>query len=121
MTSFFTIALEGLRFHAPHGVYAGEAETGNDFEADLRIEVDGSAAVLHLSDTVNYVRAYEVLRRVFSEREALLETLCQAAAVQLEEAFPQMRRLDLSIRKLTPAIPHFQGTVRVSFSKAYNT
>ncbi|RYZ17047.1 MAG: dihydroneopterin aldolase [Chitinophagaceae bacterium] len=120
MTPYFTIALEGLRFQAPHGVYAGEADTGNAFEVDLRLEVDGSASVDSIHDTVNYVEAYGLLRGIFLQRQALLETLCQQIATAMEARFPQLRGLDVSIRKLTPAIDHFQGSVRVSLRKAYN-
>lgn len=120
MTPFFTIALEGLRFHAPHGVYAGEAATGNDFEVDLRMEVAADSAVTLIDQTINYAEVYGLLRGIFLERQALLETLCQQAGAALEAAYPQLQRLELSIRKLTPAIDHFQGSVRVSYTKAYN-
>ncbi|RYD92820.1 MAG: dihydroneopterin aldolase [Sphingobacteriales bacterium] len=120
MTPFFTIALEGLLFHAPHGVYAGEAVTGNDFEVDLRMEVAAETTVTQIGQTVNYAEVYALLRGIFLEREALLETLCQKVAAALESAYPHMQRLEISIRKLTPAIAHFQGSVRVSYTKAYN-
>lgn len=120
MAPCFTIALEGLLFHAPHGVYAGEAATGNTFEVDLRLQVDGSVPVTGIEQTVNYVEAYALLRNLFAQRQALLETLCQQVAEALEARFPSLRRLEVSIRKLTPAIDQFQGSVRVALCKEYN-
>ncbi|RYY86855.1 MAG: dihydroneopterin aldolase [Chitinophagaceae bacterium] len=120
MTPRFTIALEGLRFYAPHGVYEGEALTGNEFEVDLAMEVEETGAVTQLEQTLNYVTAYELIRDIFATREALLERLCQAIAARLESECPQMAALEISIRKLTPAIPHFEGSVRVSYKKSYN-
>jgi dihydroneopterin aldolase len=119
MSSHFRISLEDLRFHAPHGVYEGEARTGNSFVVDLYLHVDGAARVHHLDDTVNYVQAYEVVRKIMTGREALLETLCQQIADELEVVFPQMQALELRIRKLTAAIAHFSGSVGVSYSKSY--
>ncbi|RYY40611.1 MAG: dihydroneopterin aldolase [Chitinophagaceae bacterium] len=120
MTATFTIALEGLRFHAPHGVYAGEVATGNGFEVDVHLFVSGGEAITNIRQTINYAEVYALLRSIFSEREALLETICQKIGARIEEAYPQLQRLDISIRKITPAIEHFQGSVRVAYSKFYN-
>jgi 7,8-dihydroneopterin aldolase/epimerase/oxygenase len=119
MGSHFRISLEDLQFHAPHGVYEGEARTGNAFVVDVSLQVGATDPVVHLDDTVNYVRAYELVRGVMTGREALLEKLCQRIAGELEGAFPQLQALEVRIRKLTPAIAHFSGSVSVSYSKSY--
>ncbi len=41
------VALEGLEFHAFHGVYPHERESGNFFEVDIAVETDFSAAAQH--------------------------------------------------------------------------
>ena len=38
------VALEGLEFHAFHGVYPHERESGNWFEVDIVVESDFSMA-----------------------------------------------------------------------------
>jgi 7,8-dihydroneopterin aldolase/epimerase/oxygenase len=119
MCSHFRISLEDLQFHAPHGVYEGEARTGNAFVVDVVMQVDGQNPVQHLDETVNYVRAYELVRGVMTGQEALLEALCQRIAAELEAAFTQLQQLEVRIRKLTPAIARFSGSVSVSYSKSY--
>jgi dihydroneopterin aldolase len=119
MGSHFLISLERLPFHAPHGVYEGEANTGNALEVDVFLRVDGSSAVHHLDETVNYVLVYELVRDIMTERRALLEALCQEIAARLEADFPQLQHLEVRIRKLTPAIAHFSGSVAVSYSKSF--
>ncbi|WP_345255799.1 dihydroneopterin aldolase [Flaviaesturariibacter amylovorans] len=119
MNGHFTIELDGLRFFAPHGVYAGEALTGNEFEVSLRLRIDEPEGPVGLADTINYVAVHERLRGVFAGREELLEVLCQKIAVALQQDFPQLLDVHIRIRKLTPAIAHFTGSVGVSYSKAF--
>ncbi|RYZ23375.1 MAG: dihydroneopterin aldolase [Chitinophagaceae bacterium] len=120
MRAHFRISLEGLLFHAPHGVYEGEALTGNGFSVDVYLDVDGNARVTQLDETVNYVRAHELVRDIMARREALLETLCQQMAGALEREFPALQRLEIRIRKLTPAIPSFTGSVGVTLVKSFD-
>jgi len=120
MSAFFSIELEGLRFFAPHGVYEGEALTGNEFEVDLYLQTDGTVPVAHLEQTVNYAEVYALVRAIMQKREALLEVLCQQIAGTIHRHFPQVREVQVRIRKRTPAIPHFSGTVGVSLTERFN-
>jgi dihydroneopterin aldolase len=120
MDAIFTISLEGLRFFAPHGVYDAEAATGNSFEVDLQLETSAGKEVKSLDQTVNYATVYELISTRMQVRTALLETLCQQIAGDVELHFPAVRRITISIKKLTPAIAHFNGLVGVSFSKVCN-
>ncbi|TCJ19037.1 dihydroneopterin aldolase [Flaviaesturariibacter flavus] len=120
MRSHFRISLEGLLFHAPHGVYEGEALTGNGFEVDVFLDMDAGVPVSGLEDTVNYVQAYELIRSIMDGRQALLETLCQQIATALEGSFSGLQRLEIRIRKRTPAIPSFSGSVGVALVKSYD-
>jgi 7,8-dihydroneopterin aldolase/epimerase/oxygenase len=49
------VSLEGLEFHAFHGVYPHERESGNFFEVDISVETDFMLAAVNddLEGTVN--------------------------------------------------------------------
>ncbi|RYZ00121.1 MAG: dihydroneopterin aldolase [Chitinophagaceae bacterium] len=119
MKGRFTIELEGLRFFAPHGLYAGEARTGNEFEVALQLGIAEPEGALSLADSINYVAVHELVHTVFGEREELLERLCQKIAGALQKSYPQLLDLHIRIRKLTPAIARFSGSVGVSYSKVF--
>ena len=58
------VALEGLEFHAFHGVYPHERESGNWFEVDIAVETDFSLAATtdELVGTVNYEQLFKVVK-----------------------------------------------------------
>lgn len=60
------IALEGMRFHAPHGFYQEEQIIGTTFLIDVIIDTDfGKAAQKDdLFQTVNYETVYQVCKTV---------------------------------------------------------
>jgi dihydroneopterin aldolase len=64
-----TIALEGLRFKAPIGVYAEEKLLKNDIQIDLQLKVSTLISVEKLDDTIDYEIVYQLIKA-----EALIET-----------------------------------------------
>src|SRR5439155_22408255 len=60
------LLLEGMTFFGRHGVLPAERELGARFRVDVVIEADLAAAGRsdRLEDTVDYVRAYSVVREV---------------------------------------------------------
>jgi 7,8-dihydroneopterin aldolase/epimerase/oxygenase len=119
MKETFTISLSRLQFDARHGWHEEEAAAGNRFEVDAFLEVAVEGPVRDIDQTVNYVKAYELIAAEMQQRQALLETFLQETARKLENAFPRMQRLKLSIRKLTPPITNFVGAVGVQYEKEY--
>ena len=60
------VALEGIEFHAYHGVYPEESILGNRFTLDLELETDFKDAMLHdsLKDTVDYAKLYKLIKAI---------------------------------------------------------
>ncbi len=120
MAAHFTIELRGLRFFAGHGLYPEEALVGNEFEVDVSVVHQApEKTVSSIDQTVNYVEAFRIVQEEFSQRKELLETCAMQIADRLQEKFPRIEKLTISIRKLNPPISGFTGSVGVSYSKEF--
>ena len=98
------ITLEGLRFHARHGVMAQERQTGGDFVVTLRVGYPLEAAMESddVKDTLDYGALYQVVEREMSESSNLLEHVAGRIAKAVEGAFPKVISIDLKLMKLNP-------------------
>jgi dihydroneopterin aldolase len=100
------IALEGLEFHAFHGVYPHERESGNWFEVDISVETDFTAAALtdDLSGTVNYEILYRIVKDEMEKPSRLLETVAQKIVDDVMRELPAVQGIDLKIAKINPPV-----------------
>lgn len=100
------IALEGLEFHALHGVYPHERESGNFFEVDIAVETDFSkaAATDELLGTVNYETLFKIVKDEMEQPSKLLETVAEKVANDVLEVFPNVISVEFRISKLNPPI-----------------
>jgi 7,8-dihydroneopterin aldolase/epimerase/oxygenase len=100
------IALEGLDFHAFHGVYPHERESGNWFEVDIAVETDFSKAAEDddLSETVNYETLFRIVKDEMEKPSRLLETVAKNIVDDVMREFPSVTLVDFKISKLNPPI-----------------
>jgi len=120
MNSHLTIELNGLRFFAHHGVYAQEEKAGTGFELSVVLEWSPpEEPITHLHQTVNYVEAYNIVKRVFGVRQPLLETCAEKITDELHAAFPVIEKVCVSIKKLTPPLPNFVGSLGVTYTRVF--
>jgi dihydroneopterin aldolase len=100
------IVLEGLEFHAFHGVYPHERESGNFFEVDIAVETDFSkaAATDELLGTVNYETLFKIVKDEMEQPSKLLETVAEKVANDVLEVFPNVVSVEFRISKLNPPI-----------------
>jgi dihydroneopterin aldolase len=100
------VALEGLEFHAFHGVYPHERESGNWFEVDIAVETDFSlaAATDELVGTVNYETLFKIVKDEMEQPSKLLETVAEKVAKDVLEIFPNVIAVEFKISKLNPPI-----------------
>ena len=118
-----SIALRGLRVTALCGVLPEERERPQPFELDLDLHVDLSAAGASddLADTVDYGAVCDTVVRVVTERHhGLMEHVVEriASAVLGDE---RIQRVDVTIRKLRPPVPHDLAWSGVSVSRGRTT
>ena len=106
-----------MRFFAEHGLYEAERLVGNEFEVDLSVEQKApEKTISSLGQTINYVEVFRIVQEEFRQRKQLLETCAMLIAERLQEQFPNLEKLTISIRKLNPPITNFAGSVGVTYS-----
>ncbi len=100
------IVLEGLEFHAFHGVYPHERESGNWFEVDIAVETDFSAAAQRddLDGTVNYETLYSIVKAEMEKPSKLLESVAEKIVNDVLRELKAVVLVELSISKTNPPI-----------------
>lgn len=100
------ICLEGLEFHAFHGVYPHERESGNWFEVDISVgtEIIQGAGRDDLSRTVNYETLYQLVKEEMEKPSKLLETVGEKIVKRVLSEIPQVSEVKIKISKINPPI-----------------
>jgi dihydroneopterin aldolase len=100
------VELEGLEFHAFHGLYPHERESGNWFEVDISVETDfsGAAVTDELSGTVNYEVLFRIVKDEMDKPSKLLETVAEKIVSDVLTQIPAALTVSLRISKLNPPI-----------------
>ncbi len=100
------INLEGLEFHAFHGVYPHERSSGNKFEVDVSVEAELGDSAFHddLSGTINYEDVYAIVKGQMEKPSKLLERVGHMIAEAVLKRFPEAVSVQISIAKFNPPI-----------------
>jgi dihydroneopterin aldolase len=117
------IGLEGMRFHAFHGVYPEEKILGTEFSVDLVVQVpiDSAAKDDNLAKTVNYEVIYEAVRVEMEQPHALIETLLEAIINRLKFQFQQLEVIFISIKKQNPPLGGRVAASTISDKRTFKT
>lgn len=102
----YLIRLDRMEFRAMHGCYELERKVGNRFTVDVEItaELANAAAEDDVALTVNYLTAYEVVRRQMQVTQRTLERVAANIIGALYAAFPQVRHVKCTVSKLAPPL-----------------
>lgn len=100
------VSLEGLEFHAYHGVYPHERESGNWFEVDIAVETDFREAAVRdeLTGTVNYETLFQIVKAEMERPSKLLETVVEKIARSVLEQLPAADSVEVRLSKINPPI-----------------
>jgi dihydroneopterin aldolase len=98
-----------------HGLYEEEKVKGGEFVLNLSAGLN-IQAVDALSDTVDYVSVYELVKKRMDVPTSLLETIVIDIAQQILAQFSIVQEVQISIKKLHPPITGFKGSVGVSYT-----
>jgi dihydroneopterin aldolase len=117
------VILQGLEFHAYHGIYPHERSSGNKFEVDVEVETQFSASAFHddLSGTVDYEDLYALVKSEMDKPSKLLETVGHAIAVRALETFPNALSVIVNISKFNPPIGGVCKKATVSVTRIKGT
>jgi dihydroneopterin aldolase len=113
------IHLHNLEFFASHGLHDGEELTGGRFLVSLDIELKVSHPVSELSQSLDYGKAYEVVKKIMLHRELLLEIVAENIVAEIRSLHSGIKKIHVSIKKMNPPIKGFQGEVGVSVRYEY--
>jgi dihydroneopterin aldolase len=100
------VSLEGLEFHAFHGVYPHERESGNWFEVDIEVETDFSEGAAHdeIAGTVSYETLFQIIKSEMEKPSKLLETVAEKIINRVLNELPTVNSIQFKISKLNPPI-----------------
>lgn len=111
-----SIHLHNIIVFAHHGIYEEEKILGNEFELNITIKHSPKQLpVKHLTDTVDYISVYELVKKRMAVPTSLLETLATDIARQILAQFSLAEEVSISVRKLYPPVSQLRGSVGVSF------
>lgn len=98
------IWLREVRFHAFHGVMPLEQRVGGDFIVDLRVgyPLERAMQTDDVADTLNYAALYALVEREMRQPSKLLEHVAGRIARAVEETFPLVSSIDLTLTKVNP-------------------
>ena len=113
------IELDGMEFHAFHGVLEHEKVEGNLFTVDFRGEVDMAAAVEsdNLQDTLNYALIYDAVAREMQTPSELLEHVAGRIVKALETRFPEFTSFSVRVSKRRPPVAGIVQWSRITLNK----
>src|SRR5688572_20575505 len=96
------IILEGLEFHAYHGVYPHERDSGNWFEVDIAVETDFSKAAEsdEISGTVDYETLFAIIKAEMEKPSKLLETVAGQIVNEILKSLSTVQWVEVKIAKL---------------------
>ena len=105
-----TIALEGVKFHAFHGVFEQERKVGAEFEVNLEVSMRSDRLV----GTVSYADLYAVCRSEMEKPSALIEHVALRIADSVRALSADIIHGRIRLRKLHPPIAAFDGSASVT-------
>jgi 7,8-dihydroneopterin aldolase/epimerase/oxygenase len=120
MADALTIQLQNVRFFAAHGLYLEEAQIGNEFEIDAFITYKAPKEIVGgIDETVDYVKVYQLIEEIMSQKKGLLETCAMLIVDRIHKQFQFVKKISITIRKVHAPITNFAGTVGVTYSKRF--
>lgn len=115
-----TVNLHNLEFNAFHGMHEEEKILGNDYIIDAAVEFHEESHVIDsIYETVNYVEIYNIITEKMNEPTPLLETVVMRIGNEIHNRFPQLRSINISIKKMNPPIEGIQGTAGVNWQRQF--
>src|SRR5690554_8229736 len=95
------VSLEGIEFHAYHGVFSEEKKLGNRFTVDIHVETDFKKGMLDddLKSTVDYVRLYQIAQSHMQVPVKLLEHLAHLMIKDILSAYSNLASVRIIIKR----------------------
>ncbi|WP_291432315.1 dihydroneopterin aldolase [Deinococcus sp.] len=100
------VVLQGLEFHARHGVYDTEAVLGARFVIDAELHYSFAQLKDDLNEAVNYAEVYAAIQEeVTGTRHQLIEVLTGFIARRLLREQPKLEAVTVRVHKPFAPLP----------------
>ena len=98
------MCLNGLRFHAYHGVLPQERVTGGEYVVSIRAGYlfDKAMQSDDVADTLNYAEMFKIINKEMQTPSCLLEHVAGRIGGSILEKMPMITTLDVTLEKLNP-------------------
>ena len=114
------VQLQNLLFKGFHGIHEEEKILGNDYSVDATIQFhEADAVIMHINETIDYSIVYEIIKKRMSVPTPLLETVVMLIGNDIHHHFPDVRSINVSLKKMHPPIEGIQGSAEVSWHKEF--
>src|SRR6266446_6274441 len=115
-----TVHLHNLHFNSFHGIHEEEKILGNEYLIDASVEFHEERAVItSIQDTINYEDIYNIMKERMSLPTHLLETIVMEIGNEIHIEFPQVRSINISLKKMYPPIEGIQGEAGVNWQRQF--
>ena len=100
------ICYSNMLFYAHHGCFEQERVIGTHFRVDMRITTDTSRAEVsdNISDTVNYLEVYQVVKAQMEIPSNLLEHVARRVGEAVLKEFPAVTDIKVKVSKMNPPL-----------------
>mgnify|MGYP001619116030 FL=1 len=97
------ILVQGIKLYAYHGCMEEEGKVGRTFVVDVLMEADLKKASESdkLSDTIDYVKVYEIVKEEMAIRSKLIEHVGKRIFNSLVKKYPQVKKAEVKLQNLT--------------------
>lgn len=113
----YVIRMKNCAFFARHGVHDEEERLGQRFYVDAVLTVDPARKLEEdaIDGTVDYGVAFTVIEKIITgERRFLIEALALDVAKALTARFPQIKTVEITVRKPNAPVPGVLDHVEVT-------
>ncbi|RYF87108.1 MAG: dihydroneopterin aldolase, partial [Chitinophagaceae bacterium] len=105
-----------VRFQANDSKIASSRSYSHDFVVSLEVGyIPANDLIQSLEETIDYAHLFGIINMTMQEPVDLLETLVQKIADQVQQRFPQVKEIVVSVEKLNPPIDQFSGSASVRY------
>ncbi|HEX7066149.1 MAG TPA: dihydroneopterin aldolase [Bacillales bacterium] len=114
------VYLNRMAFYGYHGVFPEENKLGQRFLVDLTLEgnLQPASQSDDINKTVDYGKAYELVRKVVEgEERKLVETVTEQIAEEVFREFSVIERCTVKVIKPDPPIPGHYDSVAVEMTR----
>ncbi len=100
------IELEGLEFFSYHGCFNEEQIIGTWFNIDIQLEGEFERAAINddLSQTINYLSVYQIIKQEMEKPSKLLETVAKRVMDAVFNNFDLVEQITIKLSKLNPPL-----------------